>query len=643
MLPAIGKKSDRFMERSALTAGVLSNSREISATISRETLFFLAIALLALGTRFAELNVSPLQTRELPSAVAALHTPVGLPANTTGASPVLRAAHRLLFSMFGAETDSLRLPVALAGVVLVLSPGLFRPLLGRAQSLALSGLLLISPLLLFASRGTENALLAQLAVVGMLYALYQCWLSDEGSETRRHWQMVCAFTLALTVFLTDGRGYLLAGSAILAAVYASGIGVHLSHESRALLREWPWRNTLLVILGSTFFLSTTLLTQLDGLALVSNNLAATLAGWASPGNFLQIIGVSFYYEHGYWLLAIFALITRWKRGVMSFPERFAATWLVLLTLLLTLDRGANPAHASWLSIPLAIWVLAALKPLFTKTNAIDSTTRLLGARQATWLVGIPCALLFAWLAVQLRILTAHAGLYSTLDDFFSGIFYNPRAAGWTIFRMLVGLSLLLALYLGAQIYIKRRIVRRAIGATVACFLLAGVFSNGWRSITAYDNVNGAPWLPFAQTKANHYFAQSLDALSNQFGARETEFTVALALEDEKSLVQASTLLWHLRNYKDVLVLPTLELAAGLPVIISDSVDENIAESALAGRYYGQRFVLSRQQHVGRSAIEILRHFLRRDEPIQTNISSAAALEIILWVSASAFSNDHTLE
>ncbi len=629
-----------------LTAGSLTNSREFSVTLSRETLVLVAIALLALGTRFAELSVSPLQVRELPAAVAAIYAPTALPVDTTGVSPILRMAHRLLFSLFGAEIDSLRLPVALAGVALVLSPQLFRPLLGRAQSLTLSGLLLISPLLLFASRSAESAILAQLAIISMLYAIYQCWLNrnDEESKARHRWQIASAFTLALTVFLTDGRGYLLAGSAILAAFYAIGGGVRLSDESRVLLRDWPWRQSLLVILASLLLLSTALLTQLDGLALVGDNLAAALVGWASPGNFLQIIGVSFYYEHGYWLLAAFALISRWKRGEIPFPERFAAAWLVLLTLALTLDRGTNPAHASWLSIPLAICVLAALKPLFTKTNATNGTTRLLGAHQAAWLVGIPCALLFAWLAVQLRILTAHMGIYTTLGDFFSGIFnQSSSVAIWTVLRLVVGLFMLLALYLGAQIYIERSIVRRVIGATVACFLLAGAFSNGWRTVAAHDNVNRAPWLSFAQTKANHYFAQSLAAISHQLSANVPEFTIALALEDEENLAQANTLLWNLRKFEDVVVLPTLELAAGFPVVISDSVDGNVAESALAGPYYGQRFVLSRQQHVGGSDIDILRYFLRRDEPRQTDTSDTAALDIILWVSSSAFSNDYSLE
>ena len=629
-----------------LTAGSLTNSREFSVTLSRETLVLVAIALLALGTRFAELSVTPLQVRELPAAVAAIYAPTALPVDTTGVSPILRMAHRLLFSLFGAETDSLRLPVALAGVALVLSPQLFRPLLGRAQSLTLSGLLLISPLLLFASRSAESAILAQLAIISMLYAIYQCWLNrnDEESKARHRWQIASAFTLALTVFLTDGRGYLLAGSAILAAFYAIGGGVRLSDESRVLLRDWPWRQSLLVILASLLLLSTALLTQLDGLALVGDNLAAALVGWASPGNFLQIIGVSFYYEHGYWLLAAFALISRWKRGEIPFPERFAAAWLVLLTLALTLDRGTNPAHASWLSIPLAICVLAALKPLFTKTNATNGTTRLLGAHQAAWLVGIPCALLFAWLAVQLRILTAHMGIYTTLGDFFSGIFnQSSSVAIWTVLRLVVGLFMLLALYLGAQIYIERSIVRRVIGATVACFLLAGAFSNGWRTVAAHDNVNRAPWLSFAQTKANHYFAQSLAAISHQLSANVPEFTIALALEDAENLAQVNTLLWNLRKFEDVVVLPTLELAAGFPVVISDSVDGNIAESALAGPYYGQRFVLSRQQHVGGSDIDILRYFLRRDEPRQTDTSDTAALDIILWVSSSAFSNDYSLE
>lgn len=618
-----------------------ANTRDC-VLVTHETLVLSLLIVLALISRFAHLSDFPLQPREIPNAITPIRIPNEVSTDVTGASPLLYGLYRLLYAMFGVDAEILRLPMAVAGVGLIFFPLLFRQLIGRAECLILSGLLLISPLFLFASRSAESSILAQVGCIGMLYSLYRCWLAVSGSRARYQWQLVFAFSIVITVFLTDGRGYLLAGSAILAALFSTRGGLQINDEIKELFREWPWRHSLLVGIGSVFFLSTGFLTQLDGLTLVGNNLASALAGWTSPGNFLQVIPISLFYEYGFWLIAIIPLLTRWKQETVSYYEKFAATWLAILIIFLTIDRSANPIHASWLSIPLTVWVLVALKPLFNRHRTSFNGKQLFSEPQAYWLLGITYGLLLIWMVVQSRILMNQTSFSSYISNILSGhsSYLSPESV-WVILRLSVGLLLFAALYLGAQLYIEKRIVKRAIGAAAACILLATTMSSGLHTISNPDSLSMSPWLPLTNTNAKDYFSQSLEEAAYQLSNREEKPTIALALNQESNLAQLNTLFWHLRDYRKVKVLPTLEVASGYPIIISDAITEEEAENRLDGNYIGQHFVLSRYGELGRPGTQFLPPLFRNTKSVSIETTDSASLNIILWVSSKVIDYDHS--
>ena len=109
-------------------------------TIRLEWVAYAAMILLATILRVAELDTVALTTREATEALAAwraVYPLAGLPAPISQ-SPVLFALHSLSVTLFGGAESMLRIWTALAGVFLVVSPLLFRDILGRTRTFLFS-------------------------------------------------------------------------------------------------------------------------------------------------------------------------------------------------------------------------------------------------------------------------------------------------------------------------------------------------------------------------------------------------------------------------------------------------------------------------------------------------------------------------
>ena len=623
------------MTQSALTETAMPPARASSFSITGEGLILLAIAALAIFTRFIELNAAPLQPHELTAVIAAMDNSANFSADTSGASPILRASHRMFFSLFGEWADFVRLPVALAGVALAISPWLFRALLGRASYLALCGLLLISPLTLFASRSAESVLLASLAMVFSLYSLYQFWHCRQREGSHRSWPLAGAAALAFAVTLTDGRGYLLAGSAALAIFLAARRERRFADEMRSLLRAWPWQSFLLFFSGSALFFGTVFLTQLDGLSLIGGNLSAALAGWWSAGNFLEIIGVSLTYEISFWLLALGGLFASWRSENWRFVDRFAAFWLLCLALLLSLDRGSGPQHASWLSMPLALLSLRALLPLAKARQSTQANSAETLTRQAPWLISAACAIILAWLAIQWRDLFLLIDPYASISQYFTTVFSPGASSALSyLLRIALGTLLLIALFLAARWFLPLPLVARAYSRTFAILLLVGTLGIGWRGALTASGSAPTPWLPLTLADHNQYFSDTLEEYTEQVAAAAPQFSIALVPGAELRPALANALRWYLRHYEQVAILPTLGSANGSSIIISAGQDES-DEIKLSGSYRGQRFSLARQDKSHWQLIDYLRYFWRGVGPASVESEMNPAQDIVLWIDTSA--------
>ncbi len=597
-----------------------------SITFTRETLVYLVILLLAVIIRFSNLGSAPLQTRELPTAIATIHTATAIPPATIAANPILRVIHQGTFMVFPKEANTLRIPYALAGVLLICSPWLFRPLLGSLKCLVLSVFFLLSPTLLFISRSAENTILALLGIVFVLYTFQQIHRFHKQPMRRRRWQIIAALAIALTVLLTDGRGYLLVISVTFALVYAVG-GWRKIETLNEHINHWPLRHSLEIAALATLLLSTTFLTQMSGINLVGNLLSEALQGWSASGSVFTVLSISVFYELALWLFAVYAYYARWRKGNLRFLDRFAAAWLLLLMILLSLDRGSQPSHSSWLTPPLALISLSLLhdwlRPTLTTISQKKNT-------RASWVIGSFTALIFIGMSIQLQILTSALQLGS--EQSLGGLAFS--ASSLTVMRLLLGLGMLITLYIGASYLNYGTLTLRLMSLIWALLLIFGNFAAGLRTAYAnYDQVD-EPWQNLVHPDANHLFVKTLDDVVQQSRDHFPEYAVAIFLQRPENQTQVSTLLWLLRRFEQVEIVKTANATLEFPMVITDAPLDPDEKQSLIGQYSGQRFALSLRRNAPMNGNELLRHFWRRPPRPSSLSHESPSLDVILWFSPS---------
>ena len=174
-------------------------------------LIVLAIAGGALALRLFELGVRAMHHDESLHATFAWYFAEGrgYEHNPLMHGPVLFNALAAFFVVAGDSEVTARLPFAIAGALLVLTPLLLRRWLGNSGTVAVALLIAISPVLLYYSRFARNDVLAALWTVLLIAAVWR--YREEGRE---RWLVLAAAVLALS-FATKETAYLVAALLLL--------------------------------------------------------------------------------------------------------------------------------------------------------------------------------------------------------------------------------------------------------------------------------------------------------------------------------------------------------------------------------------------------------------------------------------------
>jgi uncharacterized protein (TIGR03663 family) len=147
-------------------------SNEESSIVTVERAAYVAIGLLAVGLRFFQLGLRPLNEAEAVQALAAFRFTTGaIPSAPAGTIPALFTANVLGFTLMGASDALARWLPALAGVILVLLPWGLRRRLGRGGALAASFVLAISPSAVYAARNLDGAIVVAACGLAMSVGL----------------------------------------------------------------------------------------------------------------------------------------------------------------------------------------------------------------------------------------------------------------------------------------------------------------------------------------------------------------------------------------------------------------------------------------------------------------------------------------
>lgn len=558
-------------------AGAASHVRTpTQVTITVEAVIYIALAVLALVLRLAELDMAALSNGEAREALAAWHlvrpdVPGNVPLST---SPLMFVGNSLVMMLFGASELTARLTTALAGVALVLLPALWRRELGRLPALLTAGFLLFSPTALTTARTMSPALWSTvLAVVGV-------WMVRRFMQTRISFYAVGATVAAAAVLLlTDPAGFvllLILGGAWLVTLQLSGEDAPDDHPGprlSAALADWPWRDALLTAGAVVLLAATVFFVYPRGLAQVGE-----LLGSGLEGVFRRPVGYPFafpllttlLYDPLLWVLGAIGMTYALRENRSD--RRFLVGWVAAGLLAAVIYVGAGPDHALWLVIPLAI--LAA-----------DAVTRLLEpVIDAYWdvpewavpVLAVGCAALLAISAVNFlwvaRSLTTATEMVQPQVD--------PLRA------LLAGMSLLLLVilfFLGGSLWGARAALN---GLLLGVTLSLSVFgaSSAWR--VAVDQVDDPRELWHVSPVSSHLGLLRdtvIDASLRDTGTPNRLAFIAQVPDD-------GALAWQLRDYADLEYVPSIGRLTTAPIIIAPA---SFQPELLGARYVGQDFVVTR--------------------------------------------------
>jgi hypothetical protein len=378
--------------------------------------------------RVAALDSPPLSPIEGARALEAFRIFKGVPGEYADA-PLLTNLIALCFALFTADDGIARLPTALAGWLLCLTPLLFRSWLGGAATLGATVLLALSPVGALASRSVDPAILQMLALAVAVAGGLRYW------ERAEHgWLLAAVAALALGL----GSGSAFIGQVL--AVCAAGALVPPLSVARPPGLPRAVVPAIAVFLGVAFVADTLLLTRPGGL---QAGLVDPLTDWLGQVGFVRTSAVSLGLLGLHELPALALAAWGTPRALRTPFGRFLIAWLLTGLLLGLLRRPAELAGWLGLAMPLALLAghgcarlgglvelrapgvralaLALLAPigfLFLATNASIFTTAGRGGSASPVVAGIAvgglvaiCLLASNWLGLrQILVAFTVAGL-----------------------------------------------------------------------------------------------------------------------------------------------------------------------------------------------------------------------------------------
>jgi predicted membrane-bound mannosyltransferase len=322
--------------------------------ISAEVLAYVLVILLAGGLRFLQLGSVPLNDVEAHEAIAALHrvTPEHpqlaetiFPTNSLGA-----AFNMLSFTLLGHGDAAARGATAVAGILLTLSPILYRRWIGRSGALLIVTGLAVSPVAVAASRTMGGMVWASLLLMVAGWLALRFW---EG----RHKGDALAATVcgAGVLLLTTPVGILLLLGALiglLVAVAYSRSDDPIRQRVPEVSSAWPGFEALAAALIAVVIVSTIFFLFPSGLSSVSQLPEIFYTGLSErqPGAmvFYPLL-VSLRYDAAF---VLFALIGIYKaRRSSTFAERFLTANFVWGLLCLTFYAGGTADMALMVTLP----------------------------------------------------------------------------------------------------------------------------------------------------------------------------------------------------------------------------------------------------------------------------------------------------
>ena len=522
---------------------------------------WVTIIALALLLRVAALNAVPLAPDEAAAALASWDAARGAGWAGTADSPLLLVGNGLLFLLFGGGDGLARLLPALAGVALVGLPWFWRKHLGEVGALVAAGLLLCSPLALFAARRVDGASLGLLGAALLLTAL----LARDADGRPAGWSSIFV-AAGLAIGLTGGPVFydaLLAG-ALAWMLYRWIVGAPDETPLRAWLKPVLWG-----LLGA-LLITTGLGLRWSGWGGVADGLAAWLASWRAPRAGLPPVVLLFLYEPGTLLLALLGLVWAVKKTA-SLPPALAL-WAFGGLLLVSLRPGATSPALVTVVLPLALLAGYGVRQMIQ--DVPDSILKWMALHG---LVGF-----IFWQPVGLA-LARHAGGYDPAT--LGGVLDNVSLILLLGSVTLIALQVLVALLFSLKMPL--RLVWRGAALGLALALLATQIGFAWGLAFVRPDSTAEPAVAAASSPDLRALRAVLDEMAVQSGQRRDDFPVTVVASDASTTAVTR---WALRDFARLTVTEFwLPEVTGVVVAAPEATPPDAATQSATQSWEGMAF------------------------------------------------------
>jgi len=587
-------------------------------SVSIEALAYVALMLLALLLRVSDLDIVPISDLEAEGALHAWHT---IEDDAPGAfvdssSPLTYVSQLISFSLLGANEFGARIGAAIAGTALALSPLLFRESLGRTRTFVWAALLALLTVPTVASRTADGSAFMMLFTVLAIWLIRRYWYSQRLSDAGLS---IAAITFMLLLSSPSGipllavilvAGWLAVWRTALSAPQRLGLpGDDILQLAVKRLRAFPIGGATFVPILIVFLTSTLFMLNPAGLRTVSQLVNEAISGLTQSSSLdgIRLGFVSlFAYEP---LLIVYALggaWLLWKKGDITYVDRFAAAWAAIGAIGLLIYPGANATDAMWVLPPLTLLASYGITQLMVDRRVVilwapdadDARESALYSprfRWVKWAISAGVLMFLLILAVQFMqisrlLLQLPAG--TAFGELFPLLFDASQL------RLLHGIGLLLITAIIALIvflitanFWGLGTCLQGIGLGFLWLMLISGLGGAWSGFVADAATPHGLWRQRAVSADAYLLRQTLFELADRDTSGFPTLEIFIVRDTGGTLENDGLVAWLARDFPNARFVNTAAEAAGARIVLTAQQDE--AANALGGDYVGQRFLLRR--------------------------------------------------
>jgi len=585
-------------------------------TISAEVVAYLVLAIIAVLFRVAELDAVPLSDTEAQQALHAWHT---VNAHVSGEfvisdSPINYWTQVFGFSTLGPSEFTARWGAVLAGVLLSLSPILFRERIGVTRSFVWSVLLSLLTVPVASSRYADGTTWMMLFTVLTIWMVWRYWYSQKLSDA-----MWATAFITLMVLLSSPSGIPLLVILLLAgwlAVWRTALsaperldlpGDDILQTSLRRLAEFPFLKVAFIPVILIVTVSTGAMLNASGLSTVGELINAALAGITQPASdsgvrlgFLALLT----YEPLLIIFAIGGAWLLWKHGDVTYVDRFAVAWAVVGSVGLLLYAGATASDAMWVVVPLTLLASYGITEMMVNRLVVvlwmdnENTDGDLYSTQfwwTKWIISLGVLLFLVVISVHflevardLMSLPPQISFGEAITQLFSAQFNEFRYAMlWFVLVMVFGIIgfLLIASFWGNDTTLQ------GVGIGFVIFMLMSGIGGAWNvSVENTDNPADL-WHQSMTAKDAYLLRETMFELASRDSQGFPMLGVSVVTDRAGVITNDGLVAWLLRDF------PNAKFVNSLNAVQSDQIilmaQTSVTDPDLGGDYVGQSFTLRR--------------------------------------------------